>query len=190
MSKQHINATRVIGAINASASGCLNVGTLADLLDMPRGKVDAAVAFLAARQLVEHSTRGCYRLTDAGRKAVETGVYKSKTGTSDHGTARQKAGATGIRARAWNALRICGALTIEAMLSRIDTGDTPNARRTVTSYLRGLIDADIVAMNRRSYVLMRNLGPVAPTVGRRHVYDPNAGANVAYAGKPAQGGEQ
>lgn len=190
MSKQHTNATAIVRCIHASACGCLNIGTLVDLLDLPRAKADKAIAFLAARQLVEHSKRGCYRLTDAGKAAVATGVYKSKTGTRDAATAQQVAGASGIRARAWNALRISGALTVEAMLSRIDTGDTPNARRTVTTYLRGLIDAGIVTINRRSYVLLRNLGPIAPTVGRRHVYDPNAGANVPYADKLTQGGER
>lgn len=187
MSKQHETATAIVRAIRDSESRCLTVATLVARIGAPRGKVEGAVKFLAARQLVEHSSRGCYRLTAAGRAAVEPGVFKSKTGTRESGgTAHQANGASGIRARVWNALRISGALAIEAILTRVDTGDTVNARATVTRYLRGLINAGIVTIARRNYVLLRNLGPFAPTVGRRHVFDPNAGKPVPYIEEASQ----
>lgn len=187
MANPRIKANAVLTALYDGGQ-CLKIHALSAATKLDAPDVSKALNVLAAASAVEHSSRGCWRLTAAGKMLhLAGGISKRQTGTRNTGpTAQQANGASGIRARVWNAMRISGALAIEAILTRVDTGDTVNARATVTRYLRGLIRAGIVTINRRNYVLLRNLGPFAPTVGRRHVFDPNTGKPVPYIEEPSQ----
>jgi hypothetical protein len=186
MSKQHEVATKVLRAIDASVDKCMNLGALTDILNVKRILVDRAAAYLVKRKLIEHSKRGCYRITEAGRALVATGVSKHKTGVSDSPTAQQTNGATGVRAAAWRAIRIKYVITLDEACSLIDTGTEANVRERIRLYFRSLVAAGVLATKRApggngalQYVLVKNLGPLAPTTGRQGVFDPNANAFVA-----------
>lgn len=183
MSKQHEPATAIVRAIRASETRCLFIKAMMRITGLSRVKVEGAVKFLAARRLVEHCERGCYRLTDAGHAAIEPGVFKSKTGVASGPTAQQTRGATGVRAAAWRALRIKYVVTLNEVCSLIDTGAEANVRERVRLYFRPLVNAGVLATKRTrggvQYVLVQNLGPLAPIVGRQGVFDANAKAFVA-----------
>ncbi len=180
--KQHTDATLALRAINDSSSKCLGVGTIAGFhTSLTRTQADAAVRYLMARALVEHHKRGCYRITALGVQVAksEAGVVKSKTGIAATATQKQTQGANGIRGAAWRALRITPNLTIDEILSRVDDGETDNARPRVLRYLAGLAAVNIITRKGKAHLLTNDLGPIAPTVGQRgQVFDPNAGVFV------------
>ena len=183
--KIHDNATSLLRVIDQVPSKCLSAGTLDWYhTDLTRKQVDAAIAYLAKRKLVEHHKRGCWRITLAGKACAATGVFKSKTGTSLAATKQQTQGATGIRAAAWRALRIKGSLTLGDACTLVDTGAEANAASRIRVYFRGLVAVGVLATKKQGgfllYILVNNLGPVAPTGGRQGVYDPNA---TAFVGK-------
>lgn len=175
--REHIQATLALRAIWSSASKCLGVCAIEAWTVLTRMQADAAVRYLVQRHLVEHHKRGCYRITQLGIKAATSveGVIKSKTGIAATATAQQTSGATGIRAAAWRALRMSPNMTLEAMMIRIDDGDTPNARERVQRYFAGLVAAGVITRKGKAYLLINDLGPIAPTVGAKHTFDPNAG---------------
>ena len=176
---QHIYATRALRAIDDSTSKCLGVCAIEAWTALTRSQADAAVRYLMERQLVEHHRRGCYRITKAGVTVAksEAGVIKSKTGLAAAATQQQTQGASGIRGSAWRALRISPKQTMDEILSRVDDGSTDTAKPRVARYLSGLIAARVIVQKKgKHYILLNDLGPLAPTVGQRgQVFDPNAG---------------
>jgi hypothetical protein len=174
---QHFQATLALRAINNSNTKCLGRATLAREPGLAGTMVDTALRYLMAYQLVEHHKRGCYRITALGVAiaATKAGVTKSKTGLADSATQQQIQGASGIRGAAWRALRISPKQAIDEILSRVDDGTTATARSRLTRYLSGLIKAGVIQKKGKHYILVNDLGPLAPTLGQRaQVFDPNA----------------
>lgn len=178
---QHINATRMVRLYREIDLTCMSVGAFKLVLGLARGETDAAIKYLLEHKLIRHHKRGCYELTATGKAAATSpdGVLKSKTGVATNATQQQTKGADGIRGAAWRALRIAPNMTMDEILSRIDDGQTPNARMRVLRYLAGLTAVGVIRRKAKAYLLVNDLGPIAPTVGQRgQVFDPNAGALV------------
>lgn len=125
--------------------------------------------------LIEHASRGHWRATSDGRQLVRDEITARAVTGPKPGALRETdiAGAQGLRARVWRALRI-RAMTPAELLSACDDGSVPNAARRMYDYLSGLRAYGVVAFNRGAWVLVRDLGPDAPTCGYR-CFDPNAG---------------
>ena len=183
---QHIQATIALRAINDSRTKCLQRLTLWRIPGLCGTLVDVALRYLLEYQLVEHHKRGCYRITALGVVIANShaGVVKSKTGTVAIGTATQQQakGADGIRGAAWRALRISPNQMLADILTKVDDGSAPNAKARIQRYLNGLVAVNIIARKGKAYLLVNDLGPIAPTVGQRgQVFDPNAGLFVERA---------
>ena len=179
--KQHELATDMLRCYGGALGDCISPQSFGNFLSVTPGKVTSAITYLLAHKLIRHHKRGCYQITDAGKVTAEIqgGVVKRKTGVANAATQQQTSGADGIRGAAWRALRISPNLTMADILSRVDSGDTPNAKARIQRYFAGLVAVNVIARKGKAYLLINDLGPVAPTVGQRgQVFDPNAGVFV------------
>lgn len=164
---------------------------LAERLDVKRRQIADAASQLARRGYVLRPDAGRYRISDAGRRALDEGV-RITSGPLGPTGARRILRDT-FRQRAWAAMRIRRVFTIGEIASDAARHDTEAERDNARRYIAALRAAGYAAEAPRrisgtaltsngfkQFRLLRNTGPRAPVVseGRACIHDPNTGEDV------------
>lgn len=183
--------TRVLGAL--ADGDCRTSEVLSEALDLRRKQVVDAVHRLVDRELVVRTEIGCYRITEAGRAALDTGAVLTSGPNAPFGAPARRQRVT-LRDKLWRAMRIRAArgqkFTVRELLPLAEAGDEKaglsNAGKYVAAlgragYLAALArqrPAALTSNGEKRYALVRDSGPAAPVVRVRQgtVWDPNTGA--------------
>ncbi|AFL76195.1 hypothetical protein [Thiocystis violascens] len=168
---------------------------------LSRKAIVMATGVLAQRGLLERRAPGHYRLTAAGRLALEAGIAIKPGPRGTHATAIQ---ARSLRAKLWRAMRALNKFGIDDLLLRGANGDEADARNNAGKYVNVLERAGyLIRLKHRlpgdaptspgfvRWLLVHNTGPKAPIwqAGKRQLHDPNTGKTFALdanAGTDAQ----
>lgn len=186
----------------AAPRACITEADLARLTG--GGAKDVAMSCLKLRKhgLLEKTSRGCHRLTDAGRAAFEQGA-KLRSGPKGRYTGQAIKRGT-LRERAWGAIRLLAkqraAFTVDDLIMNAVAGGP--RERAVSSNLRRYLRAlELAGYLQRMPVrepraaltsngavrwrLDRDTGALAPVVSqiRRAVYDQNLEHYLPLSGK-------
>lgn len=173
---------------------CMVVPKIAKVTGISRKEVSKGLIRLVSRKLVERVEIGCYRLTDAGKAARESGkkLTSGPTGPRSGVTQHQNT----LLTRVWAALRASRKATIAELLELAAKGDEKDAYSSTQRYLRGLVMAGyVVKMARREpgtaltsngfikFWLEKNTGPKAPVIQWRKkepsvLFDPNTSERI------------
>ena len=192
MAKKHEAASAVVRAMKEARSqvATYNMAELAAHTGLAFNAVKNAIDFLRIHGYVASPRTRQWQLTPRGIRVQEpAGVCYEPNHAHQPSkvTEAHKAGATGLRGAAWRALRIRGAITVAEVCALVVTADSDYGRKpelSVRKYFLHLTDAGVINSSKRAnkagarlYILLKNVGPLAPTASPRgHVYDPNAGA--------------
>ncbi|MGD9539055.1 MAG: type IV toxin-antitoxin system AbiEi family antitoxin domain-containing protein [Alphaproteobacteria bacterium] len=165
---------------------CVTTAEVASATGWPRRMVVRRIDVLRQRGYVIRVHEGCYRLTEAGRRARDA-MTPITSGPRGRHTGARKVGADSIAAQVWRCLRAKRAATVPDILAVITT-EAKEPARVIRLYLNALQAADYVgrAVKREAgiaptsngfvrWLLLRDTGPEAPvlnvTVGE--LRDPN-----------------
>lgn len=185
MAKKHEAASAVVACMNIGGKTITcNLSYLVTYAQLPMNTVKNAVDFLRIHGYVRSPRTREWTLTEKGLAVGEEGVMRfAARPQTVKVTEAHKAGATGLRGAAWRALRIRGALTVDEVCSLVVTEDADygkSPRVSVRHYFNDLTAANIISTKKANargellYILLKNLGPLAPTTSPRgHIYDPN-----------------
>ncbi len=157
---------------------------------LSRKAIVMATGVLAQRGLLERRAPGCYRLTAAGRLALESGVAIKSGPRGTHATGVQ---VRSLRAKLWRAMRALNKFGIDDLLLRAANGDEADARNNAGKYIAALERAGyLIRMKHRQpgeaqtspgfvrWILIKNTGPRPPVWQLRQgrVFDPNTGDSI------------
>lgn len=179
--------TKLIQAL--SDGSCQTMDELAERLPLTRKQITQGATKLILRDYAERVEKGCYRLTPAGRRALDSG----ESIIAAEPNARRPPRRHTFRQRLWNAMRMSGTFTAGdlIMAARGPRDDYPE--QNAASYISRLRRAGyLMEMARRvpgtaptsrghkQYRLVRNTGPVAPVWNAklRAFRDHNSGEDV------------
>ena len=171
--------------LNALGDGtCLTIDQLAAALpDLDRRQIVNALSRLINRALVERVERGCYRVTGAGRMAIERGdrLTSGPRGPMPRVQPRRDS----LTTRLWRAMRLQAKFTTPDLVA-LAARDESHAHHAAARYLRHLAVAGYVLRHRTRtpghaptsngfirWSLVRDTGDLAPIVRRDGLYDPN-----------------
>lgn len=186
----------VIG--EAAPRDCITEARLAELTGHDARSIEASCRKLRKHGLLALTARGCHKLTDAGRAAVEQ-CARVRSGPRGKWTGVHVQKDT-LRTRAWLAMRIKGKFTLDDLVMLAARGDERHAGSNLGKYVRALALAGYVrrlqvreagiAVTSNGFMrwmLVQNTGPQAPVwrPSRGTVYDPNLHKSVPLARAPA-----
>lgn len=182
--------TTLLQTLNDGA--CMTLDTLEAETALTRRQISDGVARLILRKLAERTEKGCYQLTEAGKKAAGKGMaIKSGPWRGLTGGVRQPMRKTFLQ-RAWSAMRLTRTFTLGEIV--IAAGDKEkNPEDHASRYIRRLKAAGYVheMPNRapgtkptsngfKRYSLIKDTGLEAPvyrpSLGVLH--DANTGENI------------
>lgn len=173
---------------------CVTEQRLIELTGYSAKQVENACQNLRRHAFIERTGQGCYRLTEAGHEALQTG-YSLRGGPRGPQQSGQRRRKPGMRQRIWNCLRMSKKVTVDDIAMRVIDGDERDPRSNISKYLHGLKRAGYVLSLSREmplkptsngalrWVLISDTGPLAPVirVSRQSVFDPNLEQEVAMA---------
>lgn len=184
------NQTRVLRAL---PDACKTLEQLAIELELSHRQVSAAAAALIRKGLSERIEAGCFRLTQAGIGAIDSGLEITSGPNAPHAGVRAPMRDC-LRQRAWTAMRIHQSFTICDLLMAAARGDERDATNNLQRYCSVLVRAGVLRRMRRrvagtqpasngfaKWQLLKDLGPIAPSVRSRRgvLHDHNSGAEIA-----------
>lgn len=180
-------AWRGLSVLAALQGGPKLTRQLAGVLEMSSAKTRANLITLAARGLVR-SREGCHQLTREGLEILAAG--REVTSGPGMGKAVTHHRDT-LRARAWRAMRIREAFSLNDLMLLLCDGEEKDAVSNLGGYIRALAAAGYLAPMRRQHAgrhgerwrltLAGNTGPEAPAwnKARGMVIDQNTGKTFA-----------
>jgi hypothetical protein len=171
---------------------CMDIAALARTVGRNRKDVSRSCARLVDRHVIERVRPGCFRLTPAGVAGREAGrrLTSGPNGPLTGVYLRPKQST--FRGRVWKALRSMTKATIPDLVTVAATGNERDPEGGAYQYLRALeAKGVVVRLARREpgaaptspgfnrYLLVRDLGPLAPTIKGGGVFDPNSRSMVS-----------
>ncbi len=183
-------STQLLHVFGEAGEGGTTLGALETATSMSRKAIIAATGVLNQRGLLERLALGSYRLTAAGRLALEGGI-EIKPGPKGERSPKQHRHC--LRARLWRGMRALGKFGIDDLLLRAAQGDEADARNNAVKYINALERAGyLIRMKHRlpgeaktsngftRWILIKNTGPKPPVWQLRQgrVFDPNTGDSV------------
>jgi hypothetical protein len=183
------NAEHILTAIShAKPRDCFKPADVERATGLTTKQVENALGKLKKHGLVEQTQPGCLRLTAAGRAAAEGGDTLRSGPRGQQPGSRGRA--TGLRVRAWRAMRVRRKFAIADLVMLSAEGSERDPASNLLKYIKALTRAGILiemphraaALNATSNGCKRwmlpdetNSGPEAPTVrvSKNQVYDPN-----------------
>lgn len=184
------SSTLLLKLIGEAGEDGIGLDALESIAGISRKAIVMATGVLAQRGLLDRPAPGCYRLTAAGRLALEAGV-EIKPGSS--GPRAAKRCAKCLRARLWRAMRALNKFGVDDLLLRAANGDEADAHDNARKYLGALERAGyLIRLKHRlpgeakksngfvRWILINNTGPKAPVWRLRQgrVFDPNTGDSI------------
>jgi hypothetical protein len=173
---------------------CLTTAKIAAIAGLDRKRVASRCYQLAARGLAVADHPGCWRLTEQGRVARETGAKIKPGPMGPHNHRRPKKVRPNVRTRTWTALRSLTKATIPDLAQLAKRGDEKAAEDNIRKYITALKSAGYVTVLPRRqagvlqgsngylvYLLVKDTGPRAPVLRARsrRLYDPNTDSEIA-----------
>ncbi|SDQ18006.1 hypothetical protein [Pseudovibrio sp. Tun.PSC04-5.I4] len=144
-------------------------------LSLSRRQFIEAAGFLTMKGYLERVERGCYQLTQSGRKAADEGLVIPIGGGTRVQKHRRSPRRNSLRQRAWNAMKISGAFTLSDIVLAAAQPTDKQPESNLQRYLRVLFQAGyltILPVKARStkphsngfrrFRLIRDTGPLAP----------------------------
>ena len=168
---------------------CIKIAEIAERTGWPRGQVTRKVDTLRKRGFAERVKTGCYRLTDAGRRA-KANATPINSGPAGPHTGRRRPAPDSFRSRLWRAHRALRKASIPDLIAMADGETLRDPVSAARCYLKALEGAGyVMKLARRApgtaptsngfhrWLLVKNTGPKAPTWNpdKRELYDPNTG---------------
>lgn len=174
-------------------SGCTLTSELTERSRLDRRAVADTCCKLKARGLIERVRTGCFRLTELGRIARDSGKPITSGPAGPH-TGRRRHKPKTLVARVWKAFRTLKKATLGEMLELAQRTEK-DAETPARRYLNRLVEAGYAARlpRRRKlatdpptsngewvYVLLRDTGPEAPHYSpvRGDLFDPNTNETI------------
>lgn len=188
-------AEQLLHAIGKAApNDCITEPALESLTGLGTRSVEQAVLKLRRHGLVEKVARGCHKLTDAGRAAIESGATLRSGPRGPH-TGKRVVKDT-LRTRVWRAIRLRRKFTIPDLISLVAEGGERDIESNIRKYLKVLTRAGILtelprreggnALTSNGYKRWwladeKDTGPKAPVwrQGADTVFDPNTETEIA-----------
>lgn len=164
---------------------CLTTAALSQLTGLPQKSVNVACCRLVLRGWIVRRERGCYELTDEGRRALDAGeqLTSGKPGERDRDIPNRPTRQTD-RDRMWTTMRVLKKFQI-AELETMAGAKYDNARRYVwrleragyLARLRPEPGSAPTSNGLQRWLLIRNTGPATPIYRYKSgtIYDPNTG---------------
>ena len=195
MSAKHDAASAIIDVMKVHHNQ-VNITQLVGFTRLPLNTVKNAVDFLQINGYIRSPRMRAWVLTEKGH-AVDprVGVHKyanPQRPTPGVSKAARQQGATGLRGAAWRALRFFNDTAADEIYTLVDGsyGENAAVRVRVIYYFASLARYGVIASkqerrgtSKRLYILINNLGPLAPTVSTRgHAHDPNSGQFLTIVG--------
>lgn len=189
-------AEKVLTAINnAMLHDCVTQEQLVALTELTPAQIHGFVAKLNSHGLLKVTSKGCYKVTDAGKEVIASGGrYRSGPKGKEHGICRVRENT--LRVRIWRAMRIRRKFSVPELISLvIDGTEQGDITNNVQKYLGALAKAGyITLMPRREpgtaigsngykrWWLQdaKDTGPQAPVFKARvkTVFDPNTRVTI------------
>lgn len=193
-------AEKVLTAINAAGlHDCVTKEQLVALTELTPAQITGFVSKLSGHGLLTVTSKGCYKVTDAGKEVLEAGGrFRSGPKGKESGACRILENT--LRVRIWRAMRIRRKFSVPELISLIvdgtEQGDISNS---VQKYLGALAKAGyLIEMPRREpgtaigstgykrwwLQEVKDTGPQAPVFKARikTVYDPNTRESIDVSG--------
>lgn len=158
---------------------CEVIAQICEALDLKTSQVGSATGALIASGYLERVERGCFRLTEAGAKAVASGV-RICGGPKGPTKSIRKPVRNTMRQRAWRAMQIHREFTIPDIAMIVSRADPPKVYNSLQSFLRELTAAGYVMRTARKapgtaitsngfnrFRLIRDTGPRVPVYSRK-----------------------
>lgn len=188
-------STRQMPVVDALTGGaCLTTTALAELTNLENRDVAKACCGLVSRGWIVRRERGCFELSEAGRKAVAAGeiITSGPTRPLTQADPRRPLRRT-IRDKMWAAMRVLQKFRISD-LQTMAGASRDNAQRYVgalerTGYLIRLRPEPGSAPTSNGFqrwLLVRNSGPAAPVYRAKagDIYDRNTSTAYLIGGAP------
>lgn len=179
---------RLLAALDHEPGRCAVTATIARLSGLDRKDVTRRVDALRRLSLVERVRPGCFRLTEAGRRAREEAfeIKPGPKGALTQRTPRRPARQT-LQDRLWRAMRQMGKFTVPDLLEVATDGESAAAsaayrmlgRLEAVGYVARLAvrakGAALTSPGIVRWTLVPGVGPKTPCWSRKRgrLYDPN-----------------
>lgn len=176
----------------ASRRECITEARLVEITGLKERAVHDSCFKLTRHGLLEKTGRGCHRLTDAGKAALDAGKTALRSGPAKgQQESGQRIVSNALRKRIWSAMRIRRKFTVPEIIGLIVQGDERgDVTSNVQKYIKALYRAGyLVLMPRREPCVSptspgfkrwwlpddKDTGPQAPVLRANMtlVYDPN-----------------
>lgn len=171
----------------ASPKECITEAIMAEITGMEPVQIERACLNLRKHQLLTKTTKGCHKLTDAGREAAAAGK-RLRSGPTSY--TAPKINKDSLRIRVWRAMRLRRKFSIPDLCMLVAQGGEKDIESNVGKYVRALEKAGYlirmakreagVALTSNGYIRYwlpedKDTGPQAPVwrVAAGEVYDPN-----------------
>lgn len=172
----------------AAARKCMRLPQLKQATRLPAAMLKENLETLVRWRIAVQLSRGCYRLTERGQKIRDTGRAPAPLpppGVTGHV-------GSSMQSRIWRTLRRLRKASVQELLVYAAGPMDGTPTLTARLYLNRLARAGVVAVlpgRPARYLLVRDLGPLAPRATRRgrqpYLWDLNSDAlyDIAAAGK-------
>lgn len=176
---------KLLPALNVK--GCITVQEIVAKTGIELTKVKRSVCVLHDRKLVTRIDKGCYRLTAAGRLAIESAQPIRSGPLGQRHTGRRTHKDT-MRGRVWKAFRQSRKATVNDLVALATPEGEQVCRKDTAKYLQQLVGAGYaIKLGSREpgtsptsngflrFALIKDTGPEAPVYSQRDnvLYDPN-----------------
>ncbi|MCX7172341.1 MAG: hypothetical protein NT159_00015 [Proteobacteria bacterium] len=189
---------KAIGA--AKPTECFTEAHMVAATGLTAVQIERSALNLRKHGFITRTAKGCHKLTDAGRKAVEEGA-SLRSGPKGPQQSGQRIRDRGLRQRVWNALRLSKKLTVDDIVMRVVDGHERDPVSNVRKYVRALERAGYVrcmatrepklsltSNGCKRWLLIKDTGPDAPVWRAKRanqtLYDPNLEREVPLDQEP------